>query len=71
VVANTPAAAPRLCRKLPAVVVSVPGREEVMAVPRAKTLPPIYGGLRSVVLSVFIGGPWAAVLSLVMTTIQR
>jgi hypothetical protein len=42
-----------------------------MAVPRAKTLPPIYGGLRSVVLSVFIGGPWAAVLSLVMTTIQR
>ena len=42
-----------------------------MAVPRAKTLPPIYGGLCSVAPSVFIGGPWAAVLSLVMTTIQR
>jgi hypothetical protein len=71
VVANTLASAPRLCRKLPADIISVRGREEVMAVPRVKTIPPALGGLRSVVLSVFFGNLWSAVLSLVMTTIER
>jgi hypothetical protein len=40
-------------------------------VPRGKTIPPALGGLRSVVLSAFFGGSWSAVLSLVMTTIER
>ena len=54
-VANTLTVAPRLCPKLPADISSVHGREEVMAVPRVKTLLLAFGNLLSAVHSVFSG----------------